>query len=144
MTNVINMICDGLENLVSRMGTGRDKAAHSAYVGAFLSDQEVINAYRGAWLPRKIVDIPAMDSCRKWRNWQAEEDQITAIEAAQRSGTVRSDRPAGEILALVLTLANMWQHRTEDVSHLVTDAQRRTIITDAVRRLVAPEESPRG
>ncbi|ASU58477.1 MULTISPECIES: TetR family transcriptional regulator [Nocardiopsis] len=72
------------------------------------------------------------------------DEKITAIEAAQRSGTVRSDRPAGEILALVLTLANMWQHHTEDVGHLVTDAQRRAIVTDAVRRLVTPEEPPRG
>ncbi|TDQ54418.1 TetR family transcriptional regulator [Actinorugispora endophytica] len=66
------------------------------------------------------------------------DEKITAIEAAQRSGTVRSDKPAGEVLALVLALANMWQHQGEDVGHLVTDAQRRSVITDAVRRLVTP------
>ncbi|MET9132439.1 hypothetical protein [Streptomyces antibioticus] len=34
------------------------------------------------------------------------------------------------MLALVLALANMWQHHTEDVGRLVTDAQRRTVVTD--------------
>jgi AcrR family transcriptional regulator len=72
------------------------------------------------------------------------DEKITAIEAAQRGGTVRSDRSAGEILALVLALANMWQHHTEDVGRLVPDAQRRTVITDAVRHLVTPQHPPRG
>jgi len=45
-----------------------------------LTDEQIVAAYRGSWLPRKIVDIPALDSCRKWRNWQAEDDQIAAIE----------------------------------------------------------------
>jgi hypothetical protein len=71
-------------------------------------------------------------------------EKATAIEAAQRRGTVGSDRPAGEILALVLALANMWRHHTEDAGHLVPDAQRRTVITDAVRHLVTPPDAPRG
>ena len=69
-------------------------------------------------------------------------DKVAAIEAAQRRGTVRSDRPAGEILALVLALANMWRQHTEDVGSLVPDAQRRAAITDAVRRLVTPQDTP--
>ncbi|MER7052473.1 MULTISPECIES: TetR family transcriptional regulator [unclassified Streptomyces] len=72
------------------------------------------------------------------------DEKIAAIEAAQQRGTVTSDKPAVEILALVLTLANMWQHHTEDVGHLVTDAQRRTVVIDAVRRLVTPGEPSRG
>ncbi|NTG86952.1 DUF1073 domain-containing protein [Agrobacterium rhizogenes] len=49
----------------------------------------MIAAYRGSWLPRKIVDIPALDSCRKWRNWQAEGDQIGSIEAEERRLNLR-------------------------------------------------------
>ncbi|MFI8950053.1 TetR family transcriptional regulator [Streptomyces sp. NPDC053750] len=71
-------------------------------------------------------------------------DKIAAIEAAQQRGTVTREKPAGEILALVLALANMWQRHTEDVSHLVADGQQRATITDAVRRLVTPQEPPRG
>ena len=61
------------------------------------------------------------------------------VEAAQQRGSVRRDKPAAEILARVLTLANMWQHHTEDVNSLVPPAQQRTAITDAVRRLAAPD-----
>ena len=72
MNNVIQFaraVGDSLTNLVSRMGTDRDKASHSVYSGPILDDAQIAAAYRGAWLPRKIVDIPALDSCRKWRNW---------------------------------------------------------------------------
>ena len=75
---------DSLLNLTANLGTARDKAANSIYSLPSLSDQELINAYRGAWLPRKIVDIPALDSCRKWRDWQATADQITLIEAEEK------------------------------------------------------------
>jgi phage-related protein (TIGR01555 family) len=90
MANVITLFRDSLTNLVSRMGTGRDKASASFYAGAVLSDQEILDAYRTAWLPRKIVDIPAFDSVRAWRDWQAEQDQIETIEAEESRLQVRS------------------------------------------------------
>lgn len=67
------------------------------------------------------------------------QEKIASVEAAQQRGSVRADKPAAEILALVLTLANMWQHHTEDVNALVPLARQRATITDAVRRLVAPD-----
>jgi phage-related protein (TIGR01555 family) len=89
MGNIIAFARDSLTNLVSRMGTERDKAAHSVYAAPLLSDEQIAAAYRGAWLPRKIVDIPALDSCRKWRNWQADEKAIEAIEAEEKRLHVR-------------------------------------------------------
>src|SRR5690606_63082 len=50
---------------------------------------QIINAYRSAWLPRKIVDVPAFDSVRAWRDWQAEGDQIEAIEAEEKRHNVK-------------------------------------------------------
>lgn len=75
---------DSLRNLVANLGTARDKASHSHYGVPVLSDFEATNAYRGSWLPRKIVDIPAMDATRNWRNWQAEADDISALEAEEQ------------------------------------------------------------
>ncbi|WP_129839726.1 TetR family transcriptional regulator [Streptomyces sp. RFCAC02] len=86
------------------------------------------------WYALESTERPASDAVAR-----SMRDKITAIEAAQRRGSVRRDRPAAEILALVLTLANMWQHHTEDVNSLVPPAQQRATITDAVRRLVAPD-----
>lgn len=80
MSNVIAFVRDSLTSLVSRMGTERDKAATVFYTQPVLTDEQIIAAYRGSWLPRKIVDIPALDSCRKWRDWQADNDAIDLIE----------------------------------------------------------------
>lgn len=74
---------DSLTSLVSRMGTDRDKAATVFYTHPTLDDGQALAAYRGSWLPRKIVDIPALDSCRKWRDWQAKNDEIELIEAEE-------------------------------------------------------------
>ncbi len=81
---VVTYIGDKLSNLIAGLGTARDKASGSVYGTPLQSDQELMDAYRGAWLPRKIVDIPAMDATRNWRNWQAEAQQITAIEAEEK------------------------------------------------------------
>jgi len=89
MANVIALFRDSLTNLVSRMGTDRDKAASSFYGTPLLDDLQLLNAYRGAWLPRKIVDIPAFDSVRAWRNWQADGEQIEPIEAEEKRLNVR-------------------------------------------------------
>jgi len=80
----IAQIRDGLVNLVSNLGTPRDKAASSFYGLPVLTEADATNAYRGTWLARKVIDIPAMDSCRKWRGWSADQAQISAIEAEEK------------------------------------------------------------
>ena len=54
-----------------------------------LSEQELSNAYRGAWLPRKIIDIPPLDATRRWRGWQASKEQIEKLEAEEKRLDVR-------------------------------------------------------
>lgn len=75
---------DKLVNVVSGLGTDRDKASHSVYGPPMLTAQQAENAYRGAWLPRKIVDIPAQDATRRWRGWQADGPQIEKLEAEEK------------------------------------------------------------
>ncbi len=71
---------DSLKNVVANLGTSRDKSASSELCFVEHTDQQLIEAYRGAWLPRAIVDIPAEDATRKWRQWKAEAAQISKIE----------------------------------------------------------------
>lgn len=78
------MIGDGLANALSGLNTERDKAAHSYYAEPTIDALELVNAYRGSWMARKIVDIPAMDSCRNWRSWQADQADIELIEAEEK------------------------------------------------------------
>ncbi|RVK56920.1 DUF1073 domain-containing protein [Sinorhizobium meliloti] len=84
MANIIAFVRDSLTNMVASLGTSRDKAAANVYSMPMLTDEELLNAYRGVWLPKKIVDIPAFDSIRAWRDWQAKKPQIEAIEAEEK------------------------------------------------------------
>jgi phage-related protein (TIGR01555 family) len=95
----ITYLGDRLQNLVANIGTGRDKAAASVYGLPVLGDGELLSAYRGSWLPRKIVDIPAHDACRKWRDWQAEAEQISRIEAEEKRLQLRAKTRRALIMA---------------------------------------------
>lgn len=77
------LISDGFQNVVANLGTARDKAAGAAYGLRVYSPAELLAAYRTAWLPRKIVDIIPMDATRRWRAWQADKNQISALEAEE-------------------------------------------------------------
>lgn len=83
MGSMVRSIGDSLRNLVANLGTPRDKAASNYYATPLLMPEDALNAYRGAWLPRKIVDIPALDGTRNWRQWQADAAQISALEAEE-------------------------------------------------------------
>jgi Tetracyclin repressor-like, C-terminal domain len=65
-------------------------------------------------------------------------EKVAAIKDAQRCGTVTTALPAGQILALVLTIANMWNRPSEDLVSLVPKTRRRKVVIDAVARLVQP------
>ena len=74
---------DSLTNIITGMGTAKAKSSATAYGFAPMSPMELEAAYRGSWLARKVVDIPAWDMCREWRRWQADNDEIEAIEAEE-------------------------------------------------------------
>lgn len=75
-------ILDGLRSLVTGLGIS-SKGATVAYVDSTMSQQELHAAYHGSYLARRIIDIPAEDAIRKGRAWQADKDQISAIEAVE-------------------------------------------------------------
>lgn len=89
MGNVLTFVRDGLASMVAGLGTERDKAATVYYTDPAIDQQQLVAAYRTSWLPRKIIDIPALDSCRNWRAWQAKNGQIELIEAEEKRLNVR-------------------------------------------------------
>lgn len=81
----MNMANDSLRSLITGMGDPLiDKSAGVAYGYNYLSDLQLHNAYRGTWLAKKIINIPALDALRKWRSWQADQQQITLIENTEK------------------------------------------------------------
>lgn len=64
------------------------------------------------------------------------EQKTAQIAQAQAQGLVSQSMTAGQILATVLTLANMWQQPGEGMLELVPESARRQTVVDAVRAVV--------
>lgn len=76
---------DTLANLVSGLGTAKDKTTGNHHYLRLRDLGQIQAAYRSDWIARKIVDVPAFDMLREWRDWQADDEQRTAIEAAEKA-----------------------------------------------------------
>jgi phage-related protein (TIGR01555 family) len=76
-------LIDGLVNLVAGLGTGRDKGSQGAYTLPVMDSAQAFTAYKASSLVRRVIDMPAEDACREWREWQAQAKEITAIEAEE-------------------------------------------------------------
>lgn len=75
---------DSLRSLESGLGSERDKAVSHEFYSLPLQREQLDAMYEGNWMATKAVDIPAFDSVRAWRAWQAEENQIEIIEETER------------------------------------------------------------
>lgn len=60
---------DGLINVMTGLGTARSKRSWNQWSPSLLSTgwQELEAAYQDSWICRQIVDVPAEDMCREWR-----------------------------------------------------------------------------
>jgi phage-related protein (TIGR01555 family) len=78
-SNVVHLpIADNLINAMSGTGTGRDVRSAYAYTSRPLTQHEIASAYSGSGLMRKVVQIPALDMVREWRDWTGLDDKQTA------------------------------------------------------------------
>ena len=107
----MNTFHDSLRSFVSGLGTDRDKATTVEYVQPQRgNDAQLQAAYEGAWLPRRIVDQFAEDATRKWREWQATPEQISAIERTEKRLDVRGAAEKAIILARLWGKAHIYIH----------------------------------
>jgi AcrR family transcriptional regulator len=86
-----------------------------------------------AWYQLERGDAAA----RRASTTAAMADKVARIAQAQARGVVIDELAPGEILALVLTLASMWQLREPEFLDLVGPDHRRAAVVNAVRRLTA-------
>lgn len=96
------LVTDNLVNLVSGLGTTRAKSANSTFVDRVYTDHELMATYRQNWVAGRIIDVPAFDCTRVWRNWQAKGRQIERIEKLERDlglqGKIRQAKQLGDLL----------------------------------------------
>lgn len=82
-------IFDTLKNLVSGLGTSKDKSIANSYVVNEILPNDLVNMYRGDWISRKLVDIPPKDMTKTWRNWKAPKEAVEKIEALEKHTRIR-------------------------------------------------------
>lgn len=146
MGKVIQFATDTLRALVGGLGDPlRDKAAGAYYAAPYLSDIDLLNAYRGSWLPRKIVDIPALDATRKWRDWQAEADQIEKIEEEEKRLGLKAKVYEARVKARLfggaaLYIATGDRNPAQELNPERVSAQGVKFLTVLTRRVLKPGE----
>lgn len=83
------MFADSLENLVSGLGTSKDKAANGTFRTQLLSRMELDALYHGSWIAARVVDSVPEHMTRAWREWLCKTTQADAIEEAERTLRVK-------------------------------------------------------
>lgn len=95
ITDNVVQLRDSLFNWVSGLGTAKDKSTTSRYFFMPMDQGQLEAAYRGDWVSKKIVNIPAKDATREWRSWQASDDQIEKIEEVERALSLQKKTKQG-------------------------------------------------
>lgn len=89
---------DGISNVLTGLRTKADGATGRSFTHLSLTSTEIEDAYLGSGIMRKVIDAPAQDSVREWRNWLADKDQIKALEEEEKRLDIRSKFEQVEIL----------------------------------------------
>lgn len=85
---------DAVINTASGLGSSIDKSTQSRWAPVVpLSKAELENAFRGNWLARQAVSVPAADSMREWvdHHASAPKDFVERVRAAETRLKVRSE-----------------------------------------------------
>lgn len=75
---------DTFTALAAGMTDTRSKFKMSTYSQVNYTDQQLLTAYNGSGLVSRVVDMPAQDATRMWREWQAEAAQISKLEDVEK------------------------------------------------------------
>ena len=80
---------DTLASLISGLGGSKDKMRSLFYYVNELDRTTLDAMYRGDWIAKKIITIPVKDALRQWRDWQADNAAIEAIEKVERQHKIK-------------------------------------------------------
>ncbi|CAM0104551.1 portal protein [Vibrio phage 209E38-1] len=89
-------ISDSLTNVMSGLNTGSDPRTynqfnffnHGTMDYLWTNPHQLYSAYRSSWLARQIVNIPAKDAMREWRNFTCKDSET--IEKAEKKLNISS------------------------------------------------------
>lgn len=79
----IRLTADGLENVMTGMGTERDRRTYNRFMMGTMQDfAEMESAYIENWIARAIVDVPVDDGTREWRHFST--DNAKQLQEAEK------------------------------------------------------------
>jgi len=99
VTDAYHRIGDTLINLITGLGTAKDPRTSSHFVFRELDRHILEKMYRSDWLARRIVDLPAQDATREWRQWSASRPQLEKIDLLEKHLQVQNKMRMGLIRA---------------------------------------------
>ncbi|WP_169542500.1 anti-CBASS protein Acb1 family protein [Sphingomonas baiyangensis] len=95
---MLRNITDSLTNALTGLGTRSDARTARVYRALQLSGRHIEEAFEGSAMLRKAITIPATDRVRAWRDWQADGDQIEALEAEEQRHQIKAKVRQAEVL----------------------------------------------
>jgi len=75
---------DSFSSLLAGFGGPKDKARSMKPILDLLTQHDLEALYRADWISKKVVDIPAFDACRAWRDWECEEDKAEDLKQSEK------------------------------------------------------------
>lgn len=81
---ILQLVRDGLANVMSGAGTASDKRSYARYFLNRLDPVQIDAMYRSSWLMRKVVDLPPYDMTRAGRDWKVDKADIAKLEAEEK------------------------------------------------------------
>lgn len=82
----IRLTADGLENMMTGMGTDRDRRMYNRFMPGIMQNfAELEAAYLENWICRAVVDIPVDDATREWRRFSTDDAKLLQ-DAEKRLG----------------------------------------------------------
>lgn len=100
VTKIVDYVSDSVANLMSGLGVeGRDKSPSTVYGFRELTVDQLEAAFRGDWVARKGITIPADDATREWRQWEASDNQVEALEAEEQRLDIQRKTKRAKMMA---------------------------------------------
>lgn len=90
-------ITDSLRNAIGRINPFA-RGHGSSGAPTIFDHQLAMSAYLCSGMMRKVISVPAEDRVREWRDWQADQDDITKLEAEERRLGLQAKVQHAEIL----------------------------------------------
>jgi phage-related protein (TIGR01555 family) len=89
---------DSLRGAIAAVTGPFQRGGQIALMPGVVNFQLAYAAYQSSGLLAKVINIPAADRVREWRDWQAEADDIEAIEAEERRLGLKAKVQQAEVL----------------------------------------------